>query len=98
MLLKVHSSYRLVVALCDSELIGKKFEEGKKRLEITERFYKGDKYSEEKILNLLYQYSREDATFNIVGEKSVKAAIKSGIISEESVGRIKGIPHALTLL
>ena len=26
--IKVHKSYRTVVALCDSEILGKKFEEG----------------------------------------------------------------------
>ena len=40
----------------------------------------------------------EDATFNIAGEKSVNAAIKAGVISKESVGKIQGIPFALVLL
>ncbi|MBU2503636.1 MAG: DUF424 family protein, partial [Nanoarchaeota archaeon] len=40
----------------------------------------------------------EDATFNIVGERSVKIALESGIITKEIVGRIQGIPFALVLL
>ena len=40
---------------------------------------------------------REDATFNIVGAKSVNAAIKAEIISEDAVGEIAGIPFAMLL-
>ena len=41
---------------------------------------------------------KEDATFNIVGDKSIKTAITAGIITEEEVGIIKEIPYALVLL
>jgi len=40
----------------------------------------------------------EDATFNIVGEESIKAAVKAGIINESDTDKIKGIPFALNLL
>ena len=41
---------------------------------------------------------KEDATFNLVGEKTIKTAIEAGIISGENIGRIDGIPFALVLL
>ena len=40
MLIKIHRAYRDVVAICDSELIGKRFEEGKFQLEIKEDFFR----------------------------------------------------------
>jgi hypothetical protein len=40
----------------------------------------------------------EDSTFNIVGEESVKAALKAGIIKKEGITRIQGVPIALVLL
>jgi hypothetical protein len=40
MYLKVHQSYRDVVAICDSDLIGKKFEEGKRQLDIKQEVEK----------------------------------------------------------
>ncbi len=43
MYLKIHKSYRNVVALCDAELIGKKFEEGNMQLYLRENFYKDKK-------------------------------------------------------
>jgi hypothetical protein len=40
----------------------------------------------------------EDATFNIIGQKSINTAIKAGIISKQEVGKIQGIPFALILI
>lgn len=97
-LIKIHKSYRPVVAICDSELIGKKFEEGIKQLDIPERFYKGDEFEEEAAIQLLQEQNREDATFNIVGKNSVDLAIKAGIIPKESALEIQKISYALKLL
>ena len=98
MQVKIHNSYRTVVAVCDSELVGKKFEEGIKQLDIAERFYKGEELNEEETIKVMQIQSREDATFNIVGEKAIEAAIKAGIISSESVAKINNIPYTLKLL
>jgi len=98
MLIKVHKAYRLIIAICDSELIGKYFEEGKHILDIPERFYKGDEHNEQETINLIKNYAAEDATFNIAGEKSVNTALKAGIISEAGIKKVQGVPFALTLL
>ena len=98
MIINVIKSYRDVVAACDKELLGKKFEEGKFQLDVKESFYKGEETTEEKAIEIMRNMSKEDSTFNIVGEKSVATAIKAGVIDEISVGKIKGIPFALILL
>lgn len=98
MLLKIHKTYRDIIAICDSELIGKKFEQGKFQLDIKESFFKGEKVSEEKAVEIMKNFSTEDATFNIVGEKSINTALKAGIISQEGVKKIQGVPFALVLL
>jgi len=98
MLIKIHKAYRDVVALCDSDLLGMKFEEGIKILEIKENFYKGEKKSEEELIELLIDLSKEDATFNIVGKNSVNCAVKVGIIKQDGVKTIQGVPFALVLL
>ncbi len=96
--INVINSYRDVVAICDSDLIGKIFEEGKFQLDIKESFYRGEQVSEEELLNRIKHFSIEDATFNIVGKNSVRVALKTGIVVEEGIGKIKGIPFALVLL
>ena len=97
MFLNIIKSYRDVVAVCDKELLGKKFEEGKLQLNIKENFYKGKEVDTESVVEIMKKMSAEDATFNIVGEKSINAALKTGIISKEEIGRIKKVPFALVL-
>jgi hypothetical protein len=96
--IKVMSSYRDVVAICDSDLIGKKFESGKFQLDVKESFYKGEEVDEEELNRIIKKMSAEDATFNIVGEKSINVALKAGIIVEGEIMKIEGIPFALILL
>jgi len=95
---KVHKAYRSVVAVCDSELIGKYLEEGKRELAIREHFFKGEEKTHDEAIALLQLYSREDATFNIVGHKAIKAALESGLVSEEGIDHIRGVPFALVLI
>lgn len=98
MWIKIHKSCRTVVALCDSEILGKKFEEGKRELFLRENFYKGEEVDREKALSILLDQATEDATFNIAGKESVETALEAGIIKEEGVHKVKGIPFALVLL
>lgn len=97
MQVKLIKSYRDIVAVCDSDLLGKRFEEGKFQLDIKESFYKGEEMSEEKTIDFMMSMSKEDATFNIVGKDSVEAALQAGIISQEGVGNIGGVPFAMVL-
>lgn len=97
MLIKTHKSYRDVVAICDSDLLGKKFEQGKMQLEIS-NFFDGEEKTEEEVLEIIKDAAREDATFNVVGKRAVKLALKAGIIGQEGIKKIRGVPIALTLL
>ena len=98
MLIKIIKTYRDVIAVCDANLLGKKFEEGKFQLDVKESFFKGEKTYEEEAVSIMKQMSVEDSTFNIIGEKSVNAAVKEGILSKQEVNEIQGIPFALILI
>lgn len=98
MFIKIYRSYRRVVALCDSDLLGKKFEEGKRQLDVRENFYKGDEVSNEAAADILKRELKEDATFNIVGPESVKVALETGVIAQENIGTVQNIPFALKLV
>jgi hypothetical protein len=98
LIIKFHESYRNVIALADSDLIDKKFEEGNKQLDLTTTFYKGKEISLEKAIQTLQIQAEEDSTFNIVGPKSIEVAKKSGIITDENVSTIDNIPFALSLI
>ena len=98
MFVKIHNSYRDVIAICDEDLLGKKFEEDKFQLDVKESFYNGEKKDASQIAELLLHEKTEDATFNIVGEESVNAAIKAGIVTKQGIKTIQGVPFALVLL
>ena len=99
MYLKIHSSYRNVIAICDADLIGKKFEEGKRQLDLRENFYKSDNIlTKEQVMKIIQQQIDEDSTFNIVGQKATEAAVASGLLREKDIDKIQNIPFALTLL
>jgi len=101
MFVNIIESYRDVVSVADEDLIGKQFFEGIKQLDIKENFYKGENsksLSKEETKKIMIELKKEDATFNIVGEKSTQCAIEAGIINEEQVLTIGGIPYSLILL
>lgn len=98
MLIKIHDSYRVTVALCDSNLLGKTFEEDIKQIEIRPHFFKGEEKNKEEVIEILKDMDKEDATFNIVGKESVETALKAGIIDKEGIITIQEVPIALVLL
>jgi uncharacterized protein len=98
MFVNVIRSYRDVVAVCDKELLGKKFEEGKFQLDVKENFFKGKEVSKEEAYEIMRDMKLEDSTFNIIGKKSIQTALESGIITKEGIKKIDNIPFALVLM
>ena len=95
---KIHKSYRSLIAIADIDLLGKKFEEDIKQLDVRGNFYKGEELEEAEVIKIIQEQNREDATFNIIGKNSVEIAIKAGLITEESTSKVQNIPYALKLL
>jgi hypothetical protein len=98
MFVNVIKSYRDVVAICDKELLGKRFEEGKFQLDVKESFFKGKESSKEEVSEIMRDMKLEDSTFNIIGKKSIQTALETGIVTKEGVGKIADIPFALVLM
>src|SRR3989338_8376181 len=96
MIVKAHKTQdgRKILAVCDNDLIGKKFEEKNLQLDLTSNFYKGEEKSEEEIINLL----KNCYLVNIAGNQSTNLAIKLGIITKNNIIKIKKIPHAQAIL
>lgn len=89
MIAKTHSNQgRLIIAVCDEEVFGKKFEEGDLQLDLTSDFFKGEEMKEDDILELF----KKAYIVNLNGEKAVKLGQRLGLVSE--VIRVKGVPHA----
>ena len=91
MIIKEHitTDRRLILTVCDKEIIGKKFETSKLKLDLNSDFYKGKEKTEKEIIKLFpVAYM-----INLVGQRSVKLGLKSGIISKKDVIYIKKIPY-----
>jgi len=89
--LKRHScGHEILVAACDCALVGKSFSEGELRLDVTERFFGGEKVDARMFVEVLSL-----ATIgNLVGPETVEAAVEAGLVDPECVLRVDGIPHA----
>jgi len=89
---KIHVSARgKVVAICDEELLGKKFENGEKQLDIKEDFYKGELLSKEDVIKII----KSESNINLVGRRIIEICINEGMINEEDVLEVKGVPYAM---
>ena len=89
--LRRHSSgHELLVAACDCELLGKRFEEEDLRLDVSKSFYGGENVDARMLVEVLAL-----ATIgNLVGKETVDAAIEAGLVDPECVLRVQGVPHA----
>lgn len=102
-LVKVHESYRVVVAICDSDLFGKKFEDvdslnNARQIDLTGGFFDGEERTLEEAKEIVLNYLREDATFNFVGSDSCGLAVELGLIEEKDLIEIDGVKVGLVLL
>ena len=93
MIVKIHKSPdgKKIIALCDEDILGKKFEEGNKQLDLTANFYAGEKMTEEEITK-----NMEGGSFHInaVGKESTGFCIKQGFVTKSNIMTIAEIPYA----
>jgi uncharacterized protein len=80
----------VVLAICDSELLGKTLREGKIVFHVKEDFYKGRKTSLDDALALI----ANSTNVNLIGKNCVENAIAKGYVHPEAVIKIEGVPHA----
>jgi len=79
----------VLVAACDSDLLGKTFREGKLKLEVDRKFY-GEGLST--IEEAMAAIQKADIA-NLVGVRVVESAVKRGLVDKQAVITIAGIPH-----
>ena len=82
-----------VLAVCDEELLGRTFTEGRLRLHVSEAFYGGDTVDED----ILIQHMQRASSINLVGREAVSVAIREGLVDEGCVLTVEGVMHAMVL-
>ena len=83
-----------MIAACDSELIGRTLKEGDMKFHIQKDFYI-DIIGDE---GLLKKHLETATIANLVGHRSVKCGAETGLIDEETILKIDGVPHAQFVL
>ncbi len=95
MIAKIHQAEgKTILVIVDNELVGKKFEELNRRLDLTGDFYKGEEKTEEQVKSI----ANSAYIIHIVGEKSLRFAIRQRWVEPDNVIRIKNVPHAEVLM
>ena len=87
------TSGEVLLAACDSELLGREFSEGDLRLKISV-FYDGILVGRDELVRNL----RMATIANIVGEEVVGIAVEEGFVDRNCVIKVDGIPHAQMVL
>ena len=89
--IKVYTTQgEILLAACDEKVLGETFEEGELQIEVSQSFYGGDKVTCEDFKRQL-----KTATIaNLVGMEVIEIALELGMVNEESVIEIGGVPHA----
>jgi hypothetical protein len=85
-----HQSGEVLFAACDQEILGKSFEEGELQLVVHTSFYDGFSIDEDGLI----QHLKASTIANLVGENVIACALKAGLISDDCIIRIQGVPHA----
>ncbi len=85
---ETHEHY--VVAMCDKPLLGKTLKHGRIQFKVSKEFYGGDLMD----LKTCMKHLKKATIANMVGEKTVNAAMKAGLVNEQAVLYIEGHPHA----
>ncbi|RLG84585.1 MAG: DUF424 domain-containing protein [Thermoprotei archaeon] len=84
------SSGELIVAVCDSDLLGKTISDDKISVYIDPVFYGGRLIDIEEALRLIDR----STIANLFGSKIVTAAMEKGLVHPDSVIEINGVLHA----
>jgi hypothetical protein len=80
----------VLVAACDQDLLGQTFRSEKLKIHVSRDFYEGQTCDEE----ILVERLRMATIANLVGRRTVDAAIRHGFIDPECVLLIGDVPHA----
>ena len=80
----------VILAMCDSEILGKTLREGKIVFHVKEEFYNGGKVNVEEALDMI----NNSNIVNMVGKCCVEKAIARGYVHPLAVLNIEGVPHA----
>jgi len=85
----INDKHRMLVAVCDSGLLGETFRQGRMKLEVSTEFYGGSLCSVDRAMEVL----AEADLANLVGKATIKAAVDKGLVDPQAVIYFGPVPH-----
>ncbi len=87
------SEGRIILAVCDSNIHGKKFEDENAILDLSSKFYMG----EEKNAGETAEEMEKAYVINAAGKAAAGLVVKLGLAAKENVRIVSGVPHVQVL-
>lgn len=91
---KKSSPNGLLLVVTDAELVGKKFEEGKRQLDLTLKFYLGEEKTSAEVKELM----KCGYVLHLTGVRAVLLGVELELVDDSKVLVIKKVPHAEVVL
>lgn len=82
------------MAACDESLLGQKIVDGKYQLDLSSRYYNGERISEANLLGLI----KKADILNFVGTEATRFLVNNGIIEQGDIKKIKDVPYSQVVL
>jgi hypothetical protein len=90
MIAKIHNHEgKMIIAICDSDIFGKKFEENDFILDLSSHFFKGKEATKEQ----LKPYLAKAYVVNAVGKEATEFLIDNKFASKKDLKFVQKIPH-----
>ncbi|MEK6904836.1 MAG: DUF424 family protein [Nanoarchaeota archaeon] len=87
---KKQSQFGLLVVVTDSDIVGKKFEEGRLQLDLTKKFYQGEKKNKEEVKQIMITARH----LHLTGKNTVAIGIEMDLVDPKKIIFVDKIPHA----
>lgn len=84
------STHGLLLVITDKDILGKKFEEGRRQLDLSQQFYQGTEETVDMVKSLLEKARHIHAT----GKLAVAILVESDLVLPSRIFYVQGIPHA----
>ncbi len=84
----------LLLVVTDTDILGKKFEEGKVQLDLTKKFYQGEEKNKEEVEKLI----KEAKYIHLTGKEAVAIGVEMKLVDNEKILYVQGVPHAEVLV
>ena len=85
-----NSTHGLLLVITDEDIVGRKFEEGKRQLDMTAKFYLGEKKTKEEVKKLIPKARH----LHLTGKHIIAVAIEFDLVHVQKILWVNKVPHA----